>query len=382
MSGCLSACSRANAFEDMEDPPFDLYVLEAKEFSLTLAFRSISSGSSGSSSSSSYWRPFQSSSKETLSYTISVLGGPHCDIYGPREEHIRAAVGTRVWHEVLGLQPDTEYSISVSLVTADGRKRSETIEVRTANATTAQFAGEDWHRLGKGHQDSKHKDEKEKQPEIWSENAAPPGRSNPLSDAQDISAFRLPPTTAPPGQEQPGTGDDASTIAPSDAGSEELEGVWPEDLPLRAPPPRTDSEDSQGSLSSAAARAASIAAGGQQEVIVEEVEELEDAAVAEESANAGASRRIQCNLLSLMDFRDCLKLSRSSDDGAQEIVVEETRNVPAPEAAAPQRRFRPYRAPFPGIAINPALVGLELLEVHNMSEHQAACDRVMRLGVE
>eukprot|EP00439_Symbiodinium_sp_Y106_P014071 s6677_g2.t1 len=141
--------------QDVEAPLLDVCLLEACEKSLKVSVclpRSrILRGS---------WWPFRSSGDE-IELRLAVLGGPDCDIFGPKKEGFESAQetawcrwGGRVVHEVQGLLPDTRYTVQVSLL-IEGQQSSEeallqSLEARTAPASTCQFAGEDWGRSAFG----------------------------------------------------------------------------------------------------------------------------------------------------------------------------------------------------------------------------------------
>lgn len=87
------------------------------------------------------------------------------------------------------------------------------------------------------------------------------------------------------------------------------------------------------------------------------------------------SQSIQCNLCSLMD---CFKLARP-----QPTVTEESTEVTFHASTGSQgdvvltdtaRRRRPVRPRFPGVAVDPASVGLELLPALNESQLQLVLD--------
>ncbi|CAE7563707.1 unnamed protein product [Symbiodinium sp. CCMP2592] len=134
--------------QDVEAPLLDVCLLEACEKSLKVSAclpRSrILRGS---------WWPFRNSGDE-VELRIAVLGGPDCDIFGPKKETAWCRWGGRVVHEVQGLLPDTRYTVQVSLL-IEGQQSSEeallqSLEARTAPASTCQFAGEDWGRSAFG----------------------------------------------------------------------------------------------------------------------------------------------------------------------------------------------------------------------------------------
>ncbi|CAE6973219.1 unnamed protein product [Symbiodinium sp. KB8] len=90
---------------------------------------------------------------KTSRLRIAVLGGPDCDIFGPKKETAWCRWGGRVVHEVQDLLPDTRYTVQVSLL-IEGQSSEEallqSLEARTAPASTCQFAGEDWGRSAFG----------------------------------------------------------------------------------------------------------------------------------------------------------------------------------------------------------------------------------------
>jgi hypothetical protein len=252
---------------------------------------------------------------------VSVLGGPYADVLGSREEQIsNIACGARVDHEVSGLEPSTEYTIHVRLALPDGHALEEDLEARTANATTALFAEEDWGRSGaKGSKDCD--DMKEKGRETG-------GASSSSMSSPGAASSSAAPAVAPARTDSQ---DDVSTNAPSETG---------EDNARRF-------EDRASDFGSEAGDRREEPVSVEAPVVHEEGGLDPVAAIEIEST---PTRSIECKF-----FFDCFKLGRAKKPEA-EIVVEQRQAVPKP---APKRRgFRPYRPAFPGTPVDPASVGL------------------------
>jgi len=316
--------------QDVEAPLLDVCLLEACEKSLKVSVclpRSrILRGS---------WWPFRSSGDE-IELRLAVLGGPDCDIFGPKKETAWCRWGGRVVHEVQGLLPDTRYTVQVSLL-IEGQQSSEeallqSLEARTAPASTCQFAGEDWGRsaFGKEGKDPK-------------KDVAVPSRSPKSAGGRSVGPSISAQPAAPPRSVSDA---DESTIAPS-----ELDGRDLEDRPEEWDFGVEEVHPNQSKIRDVS-----------EAVNIEEV-----------VPTTGQS--IQCNLCSLMD---CFKLARP-----QPTVTEESTEVTFHASSGSQgdvvhadtaRRRRPVRPRFPGVAVDPASVGLELLPALNESQLQLVLD--------
>eukprot|EP00931_Biecheleriopsis_adriatica_P061111 TRINITY_DN36734_c0_g1_i1.p1 TRINITY_DN36734_c0_g1~~TRINITY_DN36734_c0_g1_i1.p1 ORF type:complete len:404 (-),score=62.89 TRINITY_DN36734_c0_g1_i1:54-1265(-) len=389
---CCASCRTALA-QDPEGDLLDLSLLEVGEYSAKIGFSMPHRRFLQASSSSQWWWPF-GGSRDDPEFTVSVFGGPNSDIYGPKEDRICCRRGRRVVHEVRGLVPDTEYTVEVNFSGNGqflrGQTASGRIEVRTAAASTAQFAEEDWGRGAMG-KDGKEKDEKDGKVEklgdydistpstgASSSSSSNPGRSS-------SSSIRGP--TVSPQRTAPlrtlSSGDECSTIAPSDAGDAERDF---DDAPERA----EDHWEQEPSLEEGARNAEASSSSQAPRDLSTDHSEVHSIEIQEVTEPTATGRGIQCNLCSMMD---CLKLGRRQATAKparpadpNEIVLDEQGNAtapapaPAPAQAAPQqtgqrnRGRRPHRPPFPGQAVDPASVGLELLPALNASQLQAVID--------
>lgn len=383
-------CSGGAASEPAEAHPLDLGLLEAKEKAIKIGFRAPRAGS----------KFLGRGARPRLEFTVTVMGGPYSDVLAPRVERIpNIACGSKVLYEIAGLHPDTEYSLRVALVEPSSSASSssaaaalpevaETLEVRTTDATTALFAGEDWGRMhgssdGKG---SFKQGDYMKAPDDQKGGGAkvpgggPQAYSNgyPGASSSSSAAAAVGSASAAAAAAQ----DELSTNAPSDAGDETARrfddngsesggSEYFQEPPLteRGPLPPEDTGVPAAGVSAAAPAAADI--GPESIPVVDEVEVLE--------VKQG-SRTMECKLCSILD---CLRTSRNKKgDGARmdehDLVlgpngrVSETRTAQSSSAAPSSsarsgstgarsafgRRFRPYRAPFPGTPVDPASVGL------------------------
>ncbi|CAE8685303.1 unnamed protein product [Polarella glacialis] len=229
-------CSSGGATEP-EAGLLDLCLLEAADQKVKLSFR-MPARVSAASAPSSWW--LLSEREPEPEFTVSLLGGPHSDLFGPRKERVSGRRGHQTMYEVGGLQPDTEYTVYVS-VEQRGETITETLEVRTAPATTAQFAGEDWGRslpqssgavffkpgdLGekKGPYDM---DKKAAQSQPYGSISSHTSSTSSVSSSAPLRPLfdavhpgpSITPQRPPPPRSLAGEGDDVSTIAPSDIGT-------------------------------------------------------------------------------------------------------------------------------------------------------------------
>mmetsp|Transcript_54611 Transcript_54611/g.175140 ORF Transcript_54611/g.175140 Transcript_54611/m.175140 type:complete len:354 (-) Transcript_54611:95-1156(-) len=337
MVGCVS-CHGAKDLE-LDWSSLEMTLLEVGESSVKLAFRA------PSRSSGTCLQTLCRSAREKLDFTVSVIGGPDSDIRGPREERLAGVrAGAHVVHEVCDLQPETEYTVRVAVALPESV--AESLEVRTASATSSPLGVQDW---GENPAQGKGK-------------AEDPGGSK---KGQDDGAG-----VGPAGRTPSRVADDTSTMAPSEAGREERFDDSEEE-PAEVRPP-------EAPLVMVTRRAS---AGPSPEAAVA-VEELEEPAAV-----------VQCDLCSLLD---CLRQRsrRSLPPRPAEVVLDVRGNelqpqqpapaaAPAPACTAPalagqetpegtQRQgFQPYRIPFPGVPVDPASVGLSHLEQRNAAVLEA-----------
>lgn len=378
MACCRGGCSKAAASE-VEASELEMDVLETRERSVKFAFR-VPPAPRGQ-------RLARGAAEE--GFVVSVVGGPDADLRGAREEQITARCGATVSHEVVDLLPQTEYTIRVRRASESSSSASACLqgmlEIRTAEASTALLAGEDWGRLqgagaAKGPSAFKQGDY---EPSKGDAKKAPGGGAV-FSGGSAWSGGAAAAAATPSGQ---GAADDASTIAPSDVPA------------LRPTASREDSVDRMTSADDedwvsivsdserprrnmatsrdAAATSSAPEVGPQEAVAAEGASELRAIRQTEVAESSPAPRTPKCNLLSMLD---CLKLSGGAQSDASELRVDAPESLGAPRdlpteqaaaaAAAPpqaqsQRKFRPYRHPFPGRAVDPRSVGLEHLEAQN-----------------
>jgi len=368
----MPCCSRTTGQEPEAAPILDVSILEAGEHSVKVGFSMPSRASTASSSSSSWWWPWGIRGDDDIEFKISVFGGPNSDIYGPKEESVQCRRGRRVVHEVRGLVPDTEYTVEVLLSMAGpseshSRPVRGTVEVRTAAASTAQFAEEDWGRsaYGKYGKGGKSGDDKGKggfkQVQETGTSSSTASSSQSPGPQGGLASLRVQPPRSL-------SGDECSTVAPSDVGEV-----------CDVPDSAQDRQD-EGWDPAYDENTRSEAASPQREVTTEADLQIEFAELTTSSA-----QNIQCNLCNMMD---CLKLVRKSEpskpsgDPTEIVMDADTAEVQPVEAQTPppssQRRpgssRRPYRPTFPGTAVDPASVGLELLPALNASQLQAVID--------
>jgi len=314
-------------------------------------------------------------------------------------------------HTISNLEPETEYTVTVTVVTPQPQgelRNSESIDVRTANSSTARFAGEDWGRLhgaGKGNFKAGDYEGEKGSSDKKHGNIQSPAGSSGASSSTAAAAGAAARTTGPP--------DDTSTIAPSecgDAGVNEgdhnrFESISDDGSECDFPPPPPDPEPHHGlegmngtAVPNDNARAQETAeidcvpeaANEREEVLypplAPPVSSDENAVTAEtprnepvqSSANAQREateqsvrpvRRLpQCNLCTMLD---CMKRQPATMDDSEIVIGQQNEarawQVPTPThltqppvtaPAPPRRTFRPYRIPFPGRPVDPMSVGL------------------------
>jgi hypothetical protein len=349
---CGCQTGRVSEPNEPQDNILDLAVLEANERSIKFCFRAPRKAAKLPSSSNQLIRL----SNGPLEFVVSVLGGPYSDIHGPREEQIQnVECGSSVVHEVLNLQPETEYTINVGLVSRGGSLTllEETLEARTANATTALFAEEDWGRSNaKGLKGDKDNGKDPKAPEKEGKEASKQiggSTSSWMNSPGASSSSSAAPATSASAAAQADTQDDVSTNAPSEAGDEDAA--------------RNDNASDSGSEPDATTREGGSRRASQASVenlVVEApVEEAMEEVVTAVEVEGPPKRTLECK------FFDCFKLGFRGNrppTTADDIVVQRGRDiaaeVAAPKAAPKRRVFKPYRPPFPGIPVDPASVGL------------------------
>jgi len=366
------------AVDEPEEAILDLVLLEAAERSLKFSFCSprASTRFQSSSASSSSCGSSLRIGRGPLEFVISILGGPYSDLRGAREERLYGiSCGKRVVHEVSNLQPETEYTINVVLIAADDGRRvwQESLEARTANATTCLFAEEDWGRKG-GKDGLKDKDgkspEKEGKETKESGGATSSWMSTPGASSSSASAAAA---DVGPQAGRQDSQDDVSTIAPSEA----LPGE-DADAAMRASDDHgSDCSSESGvaaestlrstsSLRPAAATAGSSAlaaeAAGTEEALtatVGDVEAVQEIKIIEEvEVTASARRSVECKFCSILD---CLRSGKKKEAPLVEddIIIDHQTAAPAPKPKPKAKRgFRPYRMPFPGTPVDPRTVGL------------------------
>lgn len=355
---------QGGAAEESREAVFDLALLEASERSLKFSFCAPRASTRLPSSSSSAIRV----GRGPLNFVFSILGGPYSDIRGPRQENVQGvSCSSRVVHEVKDLQPETEYTINVSLVGAVGGQRllEETLEARTASASTALFAEEDWGRPSKAKDgfkegdfmsDPKSSGKQVNESSGGSLSSTAPGISSASAAAVDVVSR----VGAQAGRAD--SQDDVSTIAPSEAGEETCRrnsddhgsesgseaGMLSRESTAHGPQASASSGAQDPASSSATREAAALPP--LEEGPLEDGDGMVEVTVVE----ATPSRAADCKLCSMLD---CLKISgnRSSSVQPDDIVIE--RQV-AKAAPKPVRKFRPYRPVFPGTPVDPRSVGL------------------------
>jgi len=320
------------------------------------------------------------------SISVSVLGGPDADIYGAREEYVGPVSGVaQVDHVISGLEPGTEYTVIVTLVTPQPQERTripDSIYVRTANSTTARFAGEDWGRLhGQGGKGSF----KMTDYEDGKVHAHKKHGNNQQRHAAEASGA-------------PSVPDDTSTVAPSDSGDAEVTEATHDcfenfsNLGSECDSPVPHPESHYGLEGNAAAT--ELMDHWKAHTDEPEPEALNErtcvlwpplqappshgevsadvcsssTTVQAETTKQGiclATVPPQCNLCKMMD---CLRRQPKNLDHDELVVgwqsraksttVAAARQPAAHSETAPRRVFRPYRMPFPGRPVDPMSVGL------------------------
>jgi len=277
--------------------------------------------------------------------------------------------GTRVNHEVSDLQPQTEYTIRVGLfASANGAMLlRETLEARTADASTALFAGEDWARCGKNGKGNFKDGDYMKDPgqsaaasgkdsEAKAESSG--GASSSSSAAASSSAGPAP--AAPQAGAQPArpdSQDEVSTNAPSEAGDDREENArqsiaddnasdWGSEAELGHESTSRSQADPSSVTQERGSASASASGPSDDGEVVQVINVIDVAPIR-------AAR--ECKMCSWID---CLKTSRTREDTTDsgDIVIERV-VVPKPVPKPMPKRFQPYRMPFPGIPVDPGTVG-------------------------
>eukprot|EP00435_Cladocopium_sp_Y103_P074600 s58_g49.t2 len=208
---CCGGCCSSQA-SDPEVPRCEVNLEEAGEYSLKLAVRLPRYG---------FFPPSQWRRGEGVQLSVVTLGGPDCDIKGPKKDLITCRCGGKVVHQVNELLPDTRYTVEVSIVddAMPLKSASSSLEVRTAPAKTCQFAEEDWgqgfKKLEGAEADAKKGDK---------DRSAPSRITSPRSETERGRSHAGPSMTP----EQPAvprsvSGADDSTIAPSDVDGADLQ---------------------------------------------------------------------------------------------------------------------------------------------------------------
>lgn len=341
-----------------EDPPqdiLDLYLLEANERSVKFTFCAPRASTRLPGNAESVGRgPHQ--------FVISILGGPYSDVVGAREERISdVRCGTRVNHEVADLQPQTEYTITVGLISSSNADMllQEKLEARTANASTALFAGEDWGRCNKNGKGNFKDADYMKDLVDLDRNDEGKAASKSSAGASSSSSAAASSSSAGPAPAAPQSSthaaradsqDDVSTIAPSEAGegarresaADDNASDWGSEAELgRESTSRSHADPSSVTQDRALAPSAAQPAGPSDDGDVVEIINVIDVTPA---------RTTECRLCSVLD---CFKMSRTTT-GADDIVIE---RAVAPKPKPKPAPKRPYRMPFPGIAVDPSTVG-------------------------
>lgn len=365
---------QGGALEEPREGILDLAVLEANEKSVKFSFCAPRLGTRISSSSSSSTAPNRVG-RGPLDFVVSVCGGPYSDIMGARQERVSGiSCGVRVTHEVLNLQPETEYTITVALHEDERQLVEETLEARTANASTALFAGEDWScpQSGKdGLKDGDYvKDPKPsgKEGQESSGGASSSWMSSPGASSSSAAAAAA--SGAGPQAARTIRGDsqdDVSTIAPSEAGDDAGGGRQPFDdnvsewgSEVGVPAAETGPDRSGSRMQAEAASSSSASAPAPAlEVLTERPEEeqaVEEVVDTIHVVEATPQRRtMECKFCSMLD---CLKTSKANGVDLNDLVIERT-PVPKPEPKPKAKRvFKPYRPIFPGTPVDPRSVGL------------------------
>jgi len=362
----MKCCGCARSSTAVSDPQevkvmLDLSILEAKEKSLRIGMRAPRSGTK--IAGVRVRGPFE--------FRIAVFGGPYSDVLGAKEECIRGvACGTSAVHEVFNLQPETEYTIQASLTLPSYGEllAKESVEARTAPATTSLFAGEDWGRsCGAAFSSKDGSKNCSKGGQATEKEAQKNGAHGMSSTSASSSSAAAPAAAGPTPVGRADTQDDVSTNAPEDEAGENA-GRRFDDNASQDSDPEVELEQPELSSSPAAASGEDLGPCPA-EPIAEEVEVIQ----------AAPKRGMECKLCSMWD---CLKTSSGKGGAGQtdphDLVIQHTSRasrssstsvscdaaVAAPKAVAQpqagQRRvFRPYRIPFPGTPVDPRSVGLD-----------------------
>jgi len=325
---CCGGCCSSGAFEP-EASLVELNLVEAQENSLRLAVRLPRCA----------FYPAPVRRKGEIQLWVTTFGGPDCDIVGPKKDIISCSCGKQVVHEVHELLPDTRYTVEVSLVDDAMPLRSDSskIEVRTAAAQRCQFEPEDW-----GHTYLKKLGEDG--PQLEKTDLSVSSRmTSARSDVERRGRIHgAGPSMAPqqPAVPRSVSGADDSTIAPSDVDGADLQ----------------ERNEEWDFTTEEVCR----------ERVVEEEPQVEEI--------MPTARGIQCNLCSFIDCFKSMRQPPPAESGEmlfEAEVAAEMVPLPGltPNATAPPRPRR-QRPPFPGVAVDPASVGLELLPVLNESQLQ------------
>mmetsp|Transcript_21830 Transcript_21830/g.40164 ORF Transcript_21830/g.40164 Transcript_21830/m.40164 type:complete len:378 (-) Transcript_21830:142-1275(-) len=360
VSARCCGCKGTGAAEEDDESPVEVDLLEAKERSVNLAIRA---PKPPSRTGIGFIAPGRSSkaSLPNLELLVSVMGGPYSDINGPVEERVATVnYGARLTHEVRNLHPETEYTITVtfkavpqpqqsdgapllsaaaaSVAASSVSGKSAQLEVRTAAASSALFAGEDWSAGAPAHPGD---------PPTKGSFAKSAYSHDPKAGRKAAAGGAASSSSAAAAARQQ---DETSTIAPSDAGGD----------PARLDSVSDSDEEGDGNgspprhgASAAAAPASSSTAVPAVDMGEEGPSGLDVVEVTNVLEVSSASRATACNLCSMMD---CMKQRPRGEEG--EVIIE---RASAKKAAAPKKKqWRPYRTPFPGTPVDPASVGLTI----------------------
>jgi len=362
----MAKCCRRSTTSD--DDALDLTLVQALERSVKIAFRAPRLGSSGCFS--------VPSGRPKLMFSVSVVGGPHSDLYGARAELLEGVnAGAKVQHEVTNLQPETEYTISVTLDSALTRllEVAESIDVRTADTSTALLAGdvlgfESW---GVNDKEQPHFAKGADEKGCNGLDKSKDGSAKPVAAGQTRQSSAAAVVNASSAAAAAGC-DDASTIAPSEG---------PETQVLARFDDLSDSDCESGVPPAPLAEAdACVPAGSAcpaeetQQPLESEMPHtpspiLEDVDVIVEDADDSTVREKAfmnmpvCNLCTMLD---CLKQQGVSEEETELLIensrgaarLRQARALAAKAKANPTAGRRPYRIPFPGTAVDPASVGI------------------------
>lgn len=354
-SFCPQSCHRAlagNRYDTLEEESeckqILVEALETKETSIKLAFQLPKVARRRSSASARTAGFLSRRREETADFVVAIVGGPDGDLRGPREEQLLGVdLSSICTHEAAFLHPDTEYTLRVvcTSLTSPFFEASGQTEVRTLPSSAAQFADcplaekdSGFHSMAKG---------------IGSAQKAPAG-GGPAAFWGPSPGLAVSSTGAVAAAQGPA--DDTSTVAPSEA------------CPAGELGADCDGDSEDGAISDALGatqpRATPLAvivgaSPGNDRLAASTCvppphvdEQLVDGVEINEE---NGKRTMKCNLCAMLD---CLKPGRVARAPSSELLVEQPVNDPP-------KRARPYRAPFPGRAVDPASVGLEQLEAQN-----------------